>query len=114
MKKKHNLPTFMLAHNPMVESGMHLVHTREPLFIAKIVHFRDQVDALDYESGLRLMGRTIYKDEYYILDIQLLIRTTAPPDEAQKDADNLAKLFRRAADWLHAALKNMEVKDGTI
>lgn len=86
----------MIASNPML-SGMYLVHTKEPNFIARVVNYKEDPS---------LKASTLYKGIYYGLDVHML----PIGSDHQYDPDRLEKILRRAADWLHTALKEMDKK----
>lgn len=108
MDMKRDLPTFMISFNPLKKRGFYLVHTKEPFFVADVIGFKSMDESLEYEAQMTTGGRTVYKGNYYVIDPAFIIRTKLEDEDLQRAADKEASLFRRAADWLHAYLKEMD------
>jgi hypothetical protein len=84
-----------------------ILHTRDPLVFAEVLHFEtdDEGGQMLAKSNTQAYASLDYDDEYILL-IALWI---VPGDKhikkpAQEQADDLAGIMRRMADWYKALL----------
>jgi len=104
-----NKSKFLIAENPMVDDGrVFIVHTQSPLILAECFHCgadgdytADAVNELKrrFEVG----GGLEYSPSEYVVVGALWIEPHAT-DNPQRDADKLAGIMRRMADWYEAYL----------
>lgn len=95
---------------------VYLTHTREPFFVAEIVEFDNLPDCMEYEANMSIGGRTLLDGKYYVVDPIFILNKEQKGvthlvdnlEHAQREADKMSKLFRRAADWVHSYLKNRD------
>jgi hypothetical protein len=109
------LPKFMIAQNPLVDiDSLYIVHTRKPMFIASVHQTLND----DEQSREKLIEKyatgsaTVFGKYTYVLGVENISNDEqflALP--LQKQADKLAGITRRMADWFRAYLKNVnEIK----
>lgn len=116
MKKSEKPPRFLHMQNRGVSlTREFVVHTRYPAWLAEVFKFSTQAEAIAFEgecieNGATIGGRTYHDGKTYVLvvtnEFEKYQGTT------QKDADKLARLARRMADWyLYVVLKNEPFND---
>jgi hypothetical protein len=103
---KDNLPRFMIAENPLIESGREFVlHIKKPALLIEVFDTTDwpkdkYIEAL---QQFNVYGTTTVNEmDFLLVPVKLFDN---PEFETQEDADRMAGLFRRAADWWHAYIK---------
>ena len=107
------LPKFLIAQNPLVDvDSLFIVHTRPPLFIAS-VHQTLNEDEQVREKLIQkytIGSATVFGKYTFVLGVEELSedkKFAALP--AQKQADKLAAITRRMADWFRAYLKDVNL-----
>lgn len=108
MGNKINAPAFMIAENPMAGEQLFIIHTGTPFVMAEVFgfHAEDEKAIMECQRNFTIAGKTDYEVGTYVLGAKMMI----PDDkflnlELQEQADKLANLMRRMADWYHAYLK---------
>lgn len=100
-------PKFLICENPMVDSGLFILHTRTPLLLAQVLHFDTEEERMEAQKLVEVGSHTtLDEDEHVLLNAMWMIpseKLTAMT--AQERADSLAKLMSRMADWYHAYCK---------
>lgn len=104
----------MFAENPMADPGKYVIHTGNPVIVARVYIFASEIDAREFSMPIRFGAMTVLNGEYYVLAADLIMYEGDVPDATQKEADKLAAVLRRAADWLHAYLKFQKENDNPI
>jgi len=100
------LPRFMIAENPLAQREREFIlHTKKPALLMEVFDTTDwppeKYTALLQQ--LNVYGTTTVDDmDFLLAPVRLFDQ---PPLQTQKDTDQLAGLFRRAADWWHAYIK---------
>lgn len=100
---------FLLCENPIHEDGdsLYILHTREPRLFAEVHHFDagDEAGQMALKKQQSIYGALEYGEEYIIFvclwvigDMKYIGKT------AQEQADELAGIMRRMADWYKAYL----------
>lgn len=99
------LEKFLLAENPMTQSGEYVLHTRAPAMLLRVVDATDFSEAtrLEFLQNAPVYGATEVNGLYFILVPVIMFSEVTV--STQFDADKLAGLLRRAADWWHAYIK---------
>lgn len=105
---KINAPAFMLAENPITGKQLFIIHTGTPYVMAEVFHYdaEDNESIMDCQRNFTICGKTTYLDKTAIIGAVMMI----PDDKflemsTQEQADKLANLMRRMADWYYAYLK---------
>jgi hypothetical protein len=96
----------MISENPLVEgSGLFVLHTRKPRMLIKVLDFDsdDEIAIMEEKKQISIGGSLEYGDKYFLFSLVEVYDEI--DNEAQKTANDLAKLMRRAADWFEAYLK---------
>ena len=102
---------FLLCENPMLtgdhDGRLFILHNREPKIFAEALHFENLDDAgrLEIEKGIEIGSRLNFPPETIFLAAQWVI----PGDKfaklsVQDQADELAAIMRRMADWYESYL----------
>lgn len=105
---KINAPAFMLAENPMTGEQLFIIHTGSPYVMAEVYHYEedDEESIMVCQRNFTAGSKTTYMGETAVIGAIMMI-----PDEkflkmdTQEQADKLANLMRRMADWYFAYLK---------
>lgn len=83
-----------------------VIKTRNPAFIGEIHEFDKEIDSMAMEVSIQIGGKVRHEGRYYIFK---LIRFFDDVEMAtQEDADNIARLMRRAAEWYVYAIVKKE------
>ena len=115
MANKINAPAFMLAENPITGKQLFIIHTGMPYIMAEVFSFNstDENAIMDCKRNYTVAGKTEYEDEAAVIGAVMIL-----PDanflelSSQEQADKLAKLMRRMADWYYAYLKWEDGQNG--
>lgn len=108
MGTKINAPAFMLAENPMTGKQLFIIHTGTPYVMAEVhsFHTADEKGIMDCQRNYTIAGKTTFETHTAVIGAVMMV-----PDEKfgklplQEQADKLANLMRRMADWFYAYLK---------
>jgi hypothetical protein len=102
---------FLLCENPLTESGDFILHTRTPRFLMQVIdcesaeHQKEIGKELFIEGekhGFMVASQTNIYDYYFVL---VAIHIYDDIKNTQENADELAKIARRAADWYRQIIK---------
>jgi hypothetical protein len=96
---------FLLCENPMTQSGEYILHTRKPAMLLQVVDATEfnENTRMDMLRNIPVYGSTEVEGLDFI--IYPLIYFDKVEISTQTEADKLAGLMRRAADWWHAYIK---------
>ena len=100
-----NKSKFLIAENPMVDDGrVFIVHAQSPIILAECFHFdpADEDEQMKATSAFEVASALDYDHEYIVIGA-LWVEPHAT-DNPQRDADKLAGIMRRMADWYEAYL----------
>lgn len=105
MIKTTKPPAFLLCENPIADKSdgrLFILHNREPRLLAEVHHYEDLTDEqkMDIQRQIPIGGRLDYDSETIFFTPMWLDSELA----TQADADKIAGLFRRMADWYKAYL----------
>lgn len=106
----------MLCENPIAEASedrRFILHNRTPTLLAEVHHYEDLTnsDSLKIQSQIPVGGRLDYGLET-IFFTPVWLDETDLAGTAQEQADKLAGLFRRMADWYKSYLIWEDDQDG--
>jgi len=95
-------PKFLLCENPLAEQSdgrVFVLHAREPLILAEAFHFAadDEEAQMAAKKFFNVAATLDYSPDEYVVLGALWYR--------EADADTLAKIMRRMADWYESYLK---------
>jgi len=95
----------MIAENPMANSGEWVLHTRKPAMLLRVIDITDWSDAdrIENMKQFNVYSLTEVNGLHFLLVPGILFHEIEL--KTQRDADQLAGLMRRAADWWHAYIK---------
>ena len=103
-KKQLKTPKFVIAMNEMVkDSGQYIIHMRNPLFFAEIFEHENKNEQSDFHNQLIQFQKennvsiAVGRDKNFYQPFTLV--AINPPATTQEEADNIAKIMRRMADW---------------
>jgi hypothetical protein len=110
-------PAFLLCENPIADKSdgrAFILHNRDPKLLAEVHHFEGLTDSqkMQIEKKLPISGRLDYGSETIYLEPNWLDESTIT-GTLQEQADKLAALMRRMADWYHAYLKWEDAQNET-
>ena len=97
-------PKFLLCENPIADKSdgrSFIIHTREPRILAEIFAFEEPLNECllnSVKSNIRIGATLEYGSEYFIFSAIFV-------EKIEMDADKLAGIMRRMADWYEAYLK---------
>lgn len=83
-----------------------VIKTRNPAFIGEIHEFDNEAAGMAVEPNIKFGGKVEYQGRYYIF--RLIRFFDSVPANTQEDADNVARLMRRAAEWYVYAIVKKE------
>jgi hypothetical protein len=102
-------PKFLECINPNGDiDDIYILHTQAPRFIAAVLITNDEAEMLQFENQFKACGRTTYKND--TASIGVIEFWDNPWKEGltpQEQADSIAKLMRRCADWYYPVLKEL-------
>lgn len=102
-------PKFLECINPNGDpDDLWILHTQHPRFIGKLLISDDEVEIMNFQRQFTAVGKTDYKDLSAVIGV--IEFWDSPYDNTktlQEQADNVAKLMRRCADWYHSTLKDI-------
>jgi hypothetical protein len=102
-RQKNDAPKFLISANPMARPKvLYLTHTQSPFFVAEIKEFDQLTKCVEHEATIAIGGRTSVNNKFYVVDPVFIIHEGETPGNTQENADKMAGLFRRAADWVRA------------
>jgi hypothetical protein len=98
-------PKHLYASDP--KSGRKFViKTRNPAFIGEIHEFDNEAASMVVEPSIKIGGKAEHQDRYYVFR---LIRFFDDVEmTTQNDANHIARLMRRAAEWYVYAIVKKE------
>lgn len=105
MNKPTKAPAFLLCENPIADLSdgrLFILHNREPKLFAEVHHYEDLTEAqiMDIQRQIPIGGRLDYQPEtIFFTPVWMDGEFTT-----QADADKMAGLFRRMADWYKSYL----------
>jgi hypothetical protein len=102
-------PKFLECVNPNGSpDDLYILHTQSPRFIAKLLISDDEGEIMDFQRHFTVGGKTDYKHLSAVIGVIEFWDNPYKPDlSTQEQADRLAKLLRRCADWYHSTLKDL-------
>lgn len=102
-------PKFLECVNPNGDPGdLYILHTRHPRFLAQLLISNDEKEIMEFQRHFNIGGRTDYKGMSALVGvIDFWDNPYKEENTPQKQADNIARLMRRCADWYHGTLKDM-------
>jgi len=106
------LPKFLIAENPMAKSHREFVlHTQQPRMLIEVFDITGftQKEEIELKKKFNVGGTTEVNGLYFLLTPAIYFENITTP--TQNDADSLAGLMRRAADWWHAYIKFEDEKN---
>ena len=95
----------------MTEKQLFIVHVGIPYVMAEVHSFRasDHLSINECESKISVGSKTTVNGNTAVLDAVLILPNKKFSElSSQTQADKLASLMRRMADWYHAYLKWQE------
>lgn len=115
-KKTEKPPRFLHMQSRGVSlTREFVVHTRYPAWLAEVFKFDTQPEAIAFEgeciqNEINIGGRTYHDGKTYVLAV--IAEFEQYQGTTQKDANKLARIARRMADWyLYVVLKNEPFND---
>lgn len=101
---------FLLCENPIADKSdgrLFILHNRTPTLLAEVFHFdiNDEISQMQCKQKFSIGGTLDYGNEYIVFGCLWVI-----PDEkfstpsVQQQADELAGIMRRMADWYKSYL----------
>lgn len=99
----NNMPQFLLCENPTADDNqLYILHTREPYILARVEHYEDLSDErrMEIERTITIGSRldyppeTIFFHALWVVEGDELKKITP-----QEQANTLAGIMRRMADW---------------
>lgn len=101
-------PKFLECVNPNGDpDDLYILHTQHPKFIAQLLISDDESEIMNFQKHFTVGGKTDYKDLSAVIGVIEFWDEIKSTGDFQKDADNLANLLRRCADWYHLTLKDI-------
>lgn len=101
-------PKFLECVNPNSDpDDLYIIHTQYPRFIAQLLISDDEDEIMSFQRHFNIGGKTDYKDLSACIGVLEFWDEVKSTGDVQKDADYLAKLMRRCADWYHLTLKSI-------
>lgn len=105
MNKSNKPPAFLLCENPMINKSdgrLFILHNRYPLLLAEVHHFQYLTDnhIINIQRQIRIGGRLDYHPETIFFTPVWIDKEIT----TQADADKIAGIFRRMADWYKSYL----------
>lgn len=106
-------PKFLECINPNGDpDDLWVLHTQSPRFLARLLISDNEVEIMDFQRVFSAIGKTDYKDHSAVIGVVEFWDDPYNSNKTKQDqADSIAKLMRRCADWYHLTLKN--TIDGT-
>lgn len=99
---------FLLCENPIADKSdgrIFILHNRTPILLAEVFHFdaSDEMAQMDCKRNFSAYGALEYDSEYIVFGCLWMV----PDDKfqkktAQQQADDIAAIMRRMADWYEA------------
>lgn len=97
-------PKFLSSTCP-TSGRVFLLRTRNPAFLAEIHTFHSMPETVEFELNIPIGARCCDNGVYYVLR-PVRFFDVLPPASTQAEADELARIMRRAIDWyLQAIIK---------
>lgn len=97
------LPKFLEADNPNDPDGLtFIIHTQPPRFAAQVIICQGE-EYMEIQRHFAAYGRTDYGDYSAVIGI-VEMWDSLPTGTPQDQADLLAKIMRRCADWYRGVL----------
>lgn len=105
-------PKFLICENPIItgdnEGRLFILHTQDPIILAELWHY-ENISESDLMDAMRQLGPTSAKLEYgtetILFTSVLMVRGESFSKlPGQEQADKLAGIMRRMADWYEAYL----------
>jgi hypothetical protein len=94
------LPRFLIADNPMVESGEFILHLREPKLLIKVYNLTtfSYQEREEFVKNIPVGGTCeVFGDFYYFVPVEQYADFSNKPKEILET--ELIALMKRCADW---------------
>lgn len=93
----------MVCKNP-VNDRVFVLHSRAPFILAEALHFADEKEWMEAQKQFEIGSRLEMPDGELIILGCIWMVPDGKKADAQKEADNIAGIMRRMADWYKSYL----------
>jgi hypothetical protein len=102
----NKLPKFLFCENPIADKSdgrQFILHARRPVILAEVFHFNEaqESESMECKRAFNLCATLDYPPEYIVLGA---VWTEPIVIKNQEEANRLAGIMRRMADWYETYL----------